>query len=258
MIKAVFFDIDGTLASFKTHEISAESIRTLTELRRLGIRLYIATGRHFLCIDNLGNFPFDGYICMNGAVIYNDGKIIFRKPLDRNDSQTVALVARDRHIPCAVFSENSIGMNFIDDGSREVLRMVRMPDPPIVPFPECADEPVYQYTIFADRRQEEEYLRPALKNSTVSRWFPAFMDVNPGNLSKAVAVERVISACGIRREEVMAFGDGGNDVEMIEYAGIGIAMGNAAEDVRARADYVTSTVDEEGVTAAVRHFGLIR
>ena len=159
MIKAVFFDIDGTLASFKTHEISAESIRTLTELRRLGIRLYIATGRHFLCIDNLGNFPFDGYICMNGAVIYNDGKIIFRKPLDRNDSQTVALVARDRHIPCAVFSENSIGMNFIDDGSREVLRMVRMPDPPIVPFPECADEPVYQYTVFADRRQAATFVQ---------------------------------------------------------------------------------------------------
>ena len=55
----------------------------------------------------------------------------------------------------------------------------------------------------------------------------------------------------------MAFGDGGNDVEMIEYAGIGVAMGNALPDVRKHADYVTSTVDEDGIVAALRHFRIL-
>ena len=55
----------------------------------------------------------------------------------------------------------------------------------------------------------------------------------------------------------MAFGDGGNDIPIIEYAGIGVAMGNATPDVKAAADYVTGSVDEDGIISALRHFGVI-
>ena len=256
MIKAIFFDIDGTLVSFRTHEISARSLRTLARLQEKGVRLFIASGRHFLTMDNLGNFPFDGYICMNGAVIYSGGKVIFRRPVGCEDAEKVAEIAENHHIPCAVFFENTVGMNFLDVKSRDVLKMVRMPLPPIISFREPFGQPVYQYTIFADGEQERNYLRPALKGSALSRWHPGFLDINPENMSKAVAIERVISGLGIRREEVMAFGDGGNDVEMLDYAGIGVAMGNASPDVQSHADYVTDTVDDEGVTKAVAHFGL--
>ena len=61
----------------------------------------------------------------------------------------------------------------------------------------------------------------------------------------------------MKREECMAFGDGGNDIPIIEYAGIGVAMGNATDDVKAAADYVTDTVDEDGIVTALEHFGVI-
>ena len=59
------------------------------------------------------------------------------------------------------------------------------------------------------------------------------------------------------REKCMAFGDGGNDIPIIEYAGIGVAMGNATDDVKAAADYVTDTVDEDGIVTALQRFGVL-
>lgn len=257
MIKAIFFDIDGTLVSFRTHEISVKSLETLRSLRKNGVKLFIASGRHFRLMDNLGEFSFDGYICMNGALIYDRGEVVYRHPIDRNDALAVADIADRNRIPCALFSENRLGMNFQNGKTMEIFKMIRLPQPPIIPLREYAMEPVYQYTIFVNGEMEKRYLQPVLKHAFSTRWHPEFTDIIPENLSKAEGIEHVISMYGISRDEVMAFGDGGNDVEMLEYAGIGVAMGNAVPDVQKRADYVTGSVDDEGVTMAVRHFGLL-
>ena len=74
---------------------------------------------------------------------------------------------------------------------------------------------------------------------------------------KADGIAAAISEFGITREETMAFGDGGNDSEMLKYAGMGIAMGNSEDSVKSCADYVTLSVDEDGISHAVRHFGLL-
>ena len=62
---------------------------------------------------------------------------------------------------------------------------------------------------------------------------------------------------GLKREEIMAFGDGENDIDMLKFAGIGVAMGNASDEVKAAADYVTDSVDADGIAKALKHFGLI-
>ncbi len=67
----------------------------------------------------------------------------------------------------------------------------------------------------------------------------------------------MIERYGIRQDEIMAFGDGENDIDMIEFAGIGVAMGNADEEVKQRADYVTDNVNRDGVRKALEHFGML-
>ena len=74
---------------------------------------------------------------------------------------------------------------------------------------------------------------------------------------KPVGVGKMLERFGLKREESMAFGDGGNDIDMLRYAGVGVAMDNAGDDVKAAADYVTAGVDEDGVERALRHFGVI-
>lgn len=257
MIKAIFFDIDGTLVSFRTHEISKTVLDALYALREKDIRLFIASGRHLLIMDNLSGFPFDGYVCMNGSLIYDRGEVIYSHPLDREDAAAVIDLAETGQIPCVLFSEKNVAMNCRTERTEQLFRMIRLPEPEYTGLMPYKSGPVCQFTIFLDKAQENSLLTPVLKHSVTTRWHPEFTDIVPQNISKAEGIARVIAGYGIRQDEVMAFGDGGNDIEMIEYAGIGVAMGNALPDVQEHADYVTSTVDEDGVAAALRHFGVL-
>lgn len=72
-----------------------------------------------------------------------------------------------------------------------------------------------------------------------------------------MGMQNVISKLGIKKEEIMAFGDGFNDIDMLNFAGIGIAMGNSSEEVKKEADYVTADIDEDGLFLALRHFGIL-
>ena len=74
---------------------------------------------------------------------------------------------------------------------------------------------------------------------------------------KASGLKRLVERWGISPEQCAAFGDGGNDITMLRHAAIGVAMGQAKEDVKAAADYVTAPIDEDGISKAMKHFGII-
>lgn len=80
MIKAVFFDIDGTLVSFKTHVVANSTVEAIHQLRAKGIKVFIATGRQLQCIDNLGNLEVDGYVTLNGGYcIAGKDEVIYKQ-----------------------------------------------------------------------------------------------------------------------------------------------------------------------------------
>ena len=89
------------------------------------------------------------------------------------------------------------------------------------------------------------------------RWNDVFADVIPADGGKTEGMARMLARFGLTRDECIAFGDGGNDIEMLKAAGIGVAMGNAAPAVQAAADYVTAGVDEDGIWKAAQHFCLL-
>ena len=100
----------------------------------------------------------------------------------------------------------------------------------------------------------EQQIMPYLTGSISCRWYPAFADVTAKNANKGNGLLDMIAHQGIHIEETMAFGDGGNDISIIEKAGIGIAMGNANQILKSHADYITSSVDENGIYNALQHF----
>jgi Cof subfamily protein (haloacid dehalogenase superfamily) len=105
--------------------------------------------------------------------------------------------------------------------------------------------------------EQETKIMPLLKGCISSRWHPAFTDITAAGSDKKHGVEMISKHFGFSREEVMCFGDGGNDISMLQYAGIGVAMDNAEDMVKAEADYITTSVDDNGVRNALRHFNLI-
>lgn len=258
MIKAVFFDIDGTLVSFQTHTVPPSTVRALHLLREQGVKVFISTGRAMRSIDNLGDLSFDGYVTLNGGICY-EGKerIFYRHPIPPSDIEALLQLLQRRPFPCGLVTEHAILHNYINARVEEIYALLNFPTPPVVDLSELNGAAVYQLIAFFTQEEEAEIMS-FLPGCVATRWNPLFTDVVAKGSSKAVGIEQMAAHFGLSVEETMAFGDGGNDVAMLRRAGIGVAMGNAEASVQREADYVTTSVDEDGVWNALRHFGLIQ
>lgn len=258
MIKAVFFDIDGTLVSFKTHVVPASTLQALDQLRQKGVKVFIATGRQLQFINNLGSLTFDGYITLNGGYcVAKDGRVIYRHRIPEEDIASLIRYQEEvESFPCALVEEDGTYLNYKDKSVVELFDLLNFPDPPLRPLQENNGKEVYQLIAFFTDEQEERIMS-ALPHCEATRWNPLFSDVVPRGSNKGIGIDRIIEYYGISLDETMAFGDGGNDVAMLHHAGIGVAMGDAEEEVKAAADYVTTPVDEDGILHALRHYGVL-
>lgn len=260
MIKAVFFDIDGTLVSFKTHQVPLSAAQAIVRLQEKGIKVFIATGRHLQFIDNLGDLQFDGYVTLNGSCCYvgTHRRIIYLNKIPELAVKRLVQYEREEEsFPCIFVRRQGMFINYINEQVEEVLRLLNFPTPPVGNLEEAFQEDILQLIAFFKADQEKRIMSLALPGCEATRWNPLFSDIVPEGGSKRVGMEKILEYFHIQREECMAFGDGGNDIPMIQYAGIGVAMGNAGETIKQQADYITASVDDDGVALALKHFNLI-
>ena len=157
-------------------------------------------------------------------------------------------------MPLALVEEERIYINRVTDAVRQAQAEISTPIPEVAPY---TGRPVYQATAFCSRK-EDPLLRALLPTGCkLARWSEGGVDIIPEAGGKAAGMRRFLTRFGLSRLECMAFGDAENDLDMLAYAGIGVAMGNASEAVKHAADYVTASVDEKGIEQALRHFRLI-
>ncbi|WP_106830570.1 Cof-type HAD-IIB family hydrolase [Parabacteroides pacaensis] len=258
MIKAVFLDIDGTLVSFQTHHVPASTIEALTALHRKGIKTFVATGRQFHAIDNLGTLQFDGYITLNGSYcLEGTDKVIYKHAIEPGDIHSlIRYQNKTETFPCAFVYENTITINFTNQDTDHILHLLNFPAIPVRPLHDYAGEEVFQLIAFFKTGQEQRIMQ-AIPHCESTRWNPLFTDVVPQGSSKAVGIDKILAYYNIELKDTIAFGDGGNDIPMLCHAGIGVAMGNAEKEVKEAADYVTSSVDEDGILKALQHFRIL-
>lgn len=257
MVKAVFFDIDGTLVSFNTRQIPETTKEVIKKIRKSGIKVFIATGRHFSSINNLGDTEFDGYVTMNGCYcLTTPDNVIFKQSIPRSDLNAFIDHMQDvREFPSVFVEEHRLSLNYVDEEMEYLLSLLNNYSMPKHQLEYYRDKEVFQLTAFFKQPEEEEIMR-VLPNCSAMRWYPTFADVIVKGVDKGVGIDQFCDYFGFSQEETMAFGDGGNDVEMLKHAGIGIAMGNARDEVKQVADYVTDSVDDNGVLNALKYFGL--
>lgn len=257
MIKAIFFDIDGTLVSFRTHRVSPTVVDALHKLREKGIKLFISTGRHPWMLSYVRSvFPFDGWITLSGQYCYCGDRVLHRTPMDRQAVAELVEATRDNAFSCIYLEGEDIYINYADDHTRAFMGDLDLPLPPVRDPRRALEGELYQAIAFLDRDNEALLLdrAPHLKTT---RWHPHFLDVIPSGGGKDKGMDAILDHFHIPLEESMAFGDGENDLSMLRHAGIGVAMGTASDQVKAGADYVTGTVDEDGIVTALAHFGLL-
>lgn len=257
-IKAVFFDIDGTLISFKTGKIPESTQDALKKLREKGIKVIVATGRSINSLHHISHLEFDGFITFNGAYcVTASQELISRNTIDRADIQSLICYAGEAPLSYSLMYENKVEIN---DATQEVVGMyahINLPVPPVHDKEHIDIENVLQANIFLRPEAEAEFMQTVMPNSISSRWTPLFADVNAGGITKQLGIENFCKHFGIDTADTMAFGDGGNDITMLKFVKIGVAMGNANDQVKDIADFVTGEVDEHGIEQALIRFGLL-
>ena len=257
---ALFFDIDGTLVSFKTHDIPASTICTLTQAKANGHKVFIATGRPPLIITNLGAIEhlIDGYVTINGALCFIGEEVVRCKDIPKEAAWTVVRDAQEKHYGLIVVGEKDVA---VLDPNGEVDRIFRGEIAvenlnQAKPLEEVMQQRILQLTPFFPEQYEKELMK-RIPSCTSGRWHPAFTDITAKGADKGEGIMAMATRFGLNPQHTMAFGDGGNDTSMIKAAGIGVAMGNALETLKSEADYTTTSVDEDGVLNALRHFKLV-
>lgn len=256
MIKAAFFDVDGTLMSHKTRSIPASTRRALEKLREKGILCVVATGRHICQFEHLpvNELDFDGYLTLNGQICLDkDRKILYGCAMEGKGKDRLVKMFHDQEMPVLLVNEEGIYINYVDDRVRYVQDCISSP---VAQVKQYQGEDLYMVCTYT-APEEEAQLGPAWEDCVISRWNPYALDIIAKGGGKDIAIGRYLEAMGIAREQSIAFGDGHNDMNMLKYVGIGVAMGNAEEEVKAIADYVTSDVDEDGIEKALKHFGML-
>ena len=255
-IRTVFFDIDGTLLSHKTGEVPQSTVDAIGELRRKGIMTIVATGRHMSEYEGLpvAKIKFDGYLMLNGQLLHDsDHKVYAGTAIDAGEMEVLAHIFSARKIPFILIGEDQRYINYVNDA---VVKTQEQTKGTIPSIEEYKGEKVYQICAFVPENQKI-LLDNLLDECNITSWHDMGIDIIPKGGGKAAGIRTFIEENGLLREETMAIGDGENDIGMIRFAGIGVAMGNASEEVKNAADYVTDTVDEDGLANALRHYGLI-
>ena len=256
VIKVIFFDVDGTLVSHTQKAVPESARAALQTLRENGIRCVMATGRPVQELPNLpvADIAFDGYITLNGQTCYDRNKnLIASNPITGPGMERLARMFRENERPTALVDMQGMYINFEDDFVRSAMADVSTAVPEIREY-DGAD--IFQAVIFAEC-DEDATIAEMLPGCQITRWNPKGIDILPGNGGKVAGIRQYLEHHGIAPEEAMAFGDGDNDKEMLEFVGIGVAMGNAVDTAKEKADYITDHVDDDGVAKALQHFGLI-
>lgn len=257
MIRAVFFDIDGTLVSFQTHQIPESTWYALTLLKKKGILLFIATGRAKDGLVVLNDFPFDGYITLNGQYDFlRDGTIVYQNTIRKEDLKILLDYLEAHPVPCGFVRKNDKVFNFRNRLVDEVHAITHNDNHPAGDISHIEEDDIYQVMCFVTP-EEERTLMKALPGCTSARWYPTFCDISPKGGTKVKGMDVFARQFHFTMEETMAIGDGGNDVEMLEHAGVSVAMGNGDKKIKEIADYVTADADHDGIWQAFRHEKLI-
>ena len=255
MIKAAFFDIDGTLLSFRTHQVSAGTVRAFEALHRQGVHTFIASGRPTVLIPAMP-VTFDGYVTMNGGYCYIGDEVLLSNPIPQDQTDRWLHYASDNGLCTMIFTRDEMYVNTLTDPVGLAIRdQLEFEMPPLLDIHQMYGRETYQ-VIAVMRAERDAEVQTMLPQCRLPRWHPEFSDLINADNSKAAGIESILRRLGLRREECIGFGDGGNDIEMLEYCGIGVAMGNANDEVKRHADYVTTSVDDEGIEQALHHFGL--
>ena len=257
MTKIIFFDFDNTLYSHTTSSFPKSSIKALKKLHENGILTFLCSGRAKVELNyfDMSEIVLDGYILSNGQVaISNKEGILYEKMIEGKLKDVLVRAFNDKLYPIYFCTPDDMILNYCNDTVRHVQGAISSGIPDVKAY---KGEKIYMASAFFDKKEELEEIMSLKDEAEITVWHEGALDIVPKGMSKVTGIKAVCDHYGIPVEETMCFGDGDNDIKMLDYCGISIAMGNAPDFVKEHADYVCEHIDDDGLYKALKHFKLI-
>lgn len=258
--KIIFFDIDGTILSHRTHSISDSTRDAIKQAQTNGHLAYINTGRTISAIEPLiTDVGFDGFVCGCGTYISHKDTVLLQATIPHETIQMLLMDLRRYQIEAIL--EGSKALYF--DNNTNSPRLKRLKESQEIHNFDIRswEDPELAFDKFCIWPNHDEGMQAFYK-----KYQPMFefidrggnlYEVVPKGYSKASGIEYLIKYLGILYENTYAIGDSTNDLSMLKYAKYSIAMGNAPTEIKSLVNFVTKDVDDEGISHALKHFTII-
>lgn len=267
--KMIVLDLDGTLTNSEK-KITPKTKQALFDAMERGIKVVLASGRPTYGImpiaEELELKQRGGYILsFNGARITNcgNGQVIYQNTIPQHYIPILTSLAEEYHVDYLTYDES--GQTIITNNPDNIYAEVEanINHMPLKYEPDIGETVTYPVNkmIMLGSGMYLHTVEPRLQQDmagvlSVYRSEPFFLEVMPLGVDKALSLERLLKYLGMSREEMICIGDGFNDLTMIEYAGLGVAMENAQDSVKEKADFITLSNDEDGVAHVIQKFML--
>lgn len=264
----IVLDLDGTLTN-RDKKITPRTKEALMKAQDQGKTVVLASGRPTAGVMPLAKelelSYYGGYILsFNGGMIRNcqTGEVMFSRTLPEESNKRVIELAEEYQVDILTYENNQIITNNIQsefvqlEAKINSMRIRQVED-----MKKHVTYPVVKFLMMEDGgylATVEPRVKAALgRDFSVYRSEPFFLEILPKGIDKAQSLERLLERIGLKKEEMIACGDGYNDLTMIQYAGMGVAMENAVLPVKKAADYITLSNNDDGVAHVVEKFMLI-
>lgn len=273
MRKLIFLDIDGTLVDYR-NQLPPSAAAAVQAVRAGGNRVYLCTGRLPAEItEEIRSVSFDGLIGGNGTYVSDGDEVLFDISMAKEESDRIIRWLEDHGF--AFYLETNEGLfasSNLEGAAYDAVNQYRDSGEDKVSvreafygmhFGESLDRDGVKKISYLLRSPEDlETVRKAFPEFRHGRWggrgdVALFGDLGVQGIDKGRAAKMVAEHEGVDKKDTYGFGDATPDIPLLEACGTGIAMGGGGDEIKAAADYVTDTVEADGLEKAFRHFGLL-
>lgn len=263
--KILVLDLDGTLTNNKK-EITPKTKEALMEMQKQGHTVVLASGRPTRGVDpvrqELELDKYDGYtLAFNGARITrcSTNEVIYQQTLPEDIVPELFELADELGIGMMTYDEQGVIANQHNDEFMDIEAMInqveiRHFDAPAKELHQPVNKCLGTAPVDVAPEVEKKYAEKFGERISVSRSEAFFIELSPKGVDKAASLAKLCESLGCTKDDVIACGDGFNDISMIEFAGLGVAMENAHKPVKKVADYITRSNEEDGVAHVIHKY----
>ena len=277
MEKIILIDVDAPLLDYE-NKLPESAKMAIRQARQNGHKVYICTGRSKAEVyDYIWDIGLDGMIGGNGSYVEDNGEVIMHQLITAEQCKHVVDWLHDRHLEFYLESNSGLyaSENFevvADPVIKVYCQRKGKENADQLTVRDVSPEMIYGGELYRDDVNKISFVLSSYQDHLDS--ITEFPDLKPGtwggkgeialfgdlgvkDITKAHAIDVLLKHLGAKKEDTFAFGDAKVDIPMLEYCGVGVAMGSGGDEIKAMADYVTDDVDKDGLYNGFVHFGLI-